>query len=137
MKMPIYTFKRTTDGAVLTKRMSFSDYEAIRAGTKQVTDENGLDLEIVFNPGTVGFVMKDGVTGGWASKTEKERKYRVVRNSQMARREKDHVFKSRLVPNYQGEEAHSWSDVRDHVRTTKGAESASTYDSLVTKEKAT
>lgn len=133
--MPVYTFKRT-DGVVLTRRMSFVDYEAVKAGTKQLTDEN-LNLEIVFNPGTVGFVMKDGVSGGWASKTEKEKKYRAGRNATMARREKDHVFKSRLVPNYAGEEAHNWSEVRDHVRSTKGELAASTYDPLVTKEKAT
>lgn len=133
--MPTYTFKRT-DGVVLTRRMSFVDYEAVKAGTKQITDD-GLNLEIVFNPGTVGFVMKDGVSGGWASKTEKEKKYRAGRNVQMARREKDHVFKSRLIPNYAGEEAHNWSEVQDHVRSTKGALAASTYDPLVTKEKAT
>jgi hypothetical protein len=134
--MPTYTFKRP-DGVLLTRRMSFVDYEAVKAGTKQITDETGQGLEIVFNPGTVGFLMKDGVSGGWASKTEKEKKYRAGRNVTMARREKDHVFKSRLVPNYAGEEAHNWSDVQDHVRTTKGALAASTYDPLVTKEKAT
>ena len=133
--MPQYTFKRT-DGTLLTRRLSFTDYEAIKAGTKQITDE-GLNLEIVFNPGSVGFVMKDGVSGGWASKTGKEKKYRASRNVQMARREKDHVFKTRLIPNYQGQEAHNWTDVQDHVRTTKGAVAASTYDPLVTKEKAT
>lgn len=133
--MPQYTFKRT-DGTILTRRLSFTAYEAIKAGTMQITDE-GLGLEIVFNPGSVGFVMKDGVSGGWASKTEKERKYRAGRNTQMARREKDHVFKTRLIPNYDGHEAHNWADVQDHVRTTKGVVAASTYDPLVTKEKAT
>ncbi len=133
--MPTYTFKRT-DGTLLTRKMSFIDYEAVKAGTKQITDE-GLNLEIVFNPGSVGFVMKDGISGGWASKTEKEKKYRAGRNTQMARREKDHVFKTRLIPNYEGQEAHNWADVQDHVRTTKGVVAASTYDPLVTKEKAT
>jgi len=133
--MPNYTFKRLDDGATVTKRLTFAEYDAIKAGTQQMVDEEGRPLEIVFNPGRVGFVLKDGVSGGWASKTNKESQYRQARNATMARREKDHVFKSRLVPNYQGQEAHSWSDVQDHVRSTQGVASASTYDPLVSKER--
>ncbi len=133
--MPTYTFKRIADGALVTKRLSFSEYDSVMAGTSKVEDETGSPLELVFNPGSVGFVLKDGVSGGWASKANKENKYRRERGSQMARREKDHVFKSRLVPNYQGQEAQNWSEVRDHVRSTKGVEAASTYDPLVSKER--
>jgi hypothetical protein len=133
--MPTYTFRRPVDGALVTKRMSFAEYEAVKAGTSQVVDEAGSVLEIVFNPGNVGFVLKDGVSGGWASKANKENKHRRARSSQMAQREKDHVFKSRLVPNYQGQEASNWSEVQDHVRSTKGVVAASTYDPLVSKER--
>ena len=132
--MPTYTFKKQ-DGALVSKRLSFAQYDAVVEGTQQMTDEEGKPLEIVFNPGRVGFVLKDGVSGGWASKANKENKYRRARNATMARREKDHVFKSRLVPNYQGQEAGSWTDVQDHVRSTKGVEAASTYDPLVSKER--
>ena len=133
--MPTYTFKRSTDGALITKRMSFSEYEAVKTGQSVVTDEMGTSLELVFNPGNVGFVLKDGASGGWTTKASKENKFRRARGAQMARREKDHVFKSRLVPNYQGQEASNWSEVQDHVRSTKGAEAASTYEPLVTKER--
>lgn len=131
--MPMYTFK-DPDGKPFTKRLSFADYEAIQAGDKQVVDAEGRVCELVFDPGDVGFVLKDGVSGGWASKAQKENKYRKERGKEMRRRERDHVFKSRLVPNYGGREAHSWKDVRDHVRGEKGEAAASTYDSLVTKE---
>ena len=134
--MPTYTFK-TSDGSIVSKRLSFSAYEEVKAGTQTLVSEAGEPLELVFNPGDVGFVMKDGASGGWASKTGKEKKYRAERNTEMARREKDHVFKSKLVPNYQGQEAHSWADVQDHVRTTKGEYSASTYQPLVSKERST
>lgn len=134
--MPNYTFERP-DGSLVTKRFSFAFYDEIVAGTKVVTDDDGTPLTLMFNPGAIGFVMKDGQSGGWATKIGKEKKYRVARNDQMAQREKDHVFKSKLVPNYQGQEAHSWSDVQDHVRTTKGEFSASTYDPLVSKERST
>lgn len=130
--MPIYTFKNA-NGTLLSKRLSFSDYDSVVSGALKLVSESGEELQIVFDPGSVGFVMKDGVSGGWASKSMKENKIRAERTEVMKRKEKDHVFKSRLVPNYKGEEAHSWGDVRDHVRTEKGAAAASTYDHLVTK----
>lgn len=132
--MPLYTFKRA-DGETVTKRLSFSDYEACKAGALAVTDKDGGPLELMFDPGRPAFVMKDGASGGWMTKVGKEAKYRAARNQEMSRREKDHVFKSSLIPNYGGNEAHSWSDVRDHVRSVKGEASASTYDSLVGKER--
>lgn len=98
----------------------------------KLVDAEDNELALVFDPGdSLGLVMKDGPSGGWASKSMKENKIREARRHEMARREKDHVFKSRLVPNYQGEEAHSWADVQDHVRTTKGVAAAKTYDRLV------
>lgn len=133
--MPLYTCKRP-DGGVVEKRLSFSQYEACKAGTLTIADNDGSPLEIVFNPGTLGFVMKDGVTGGWSTKNSKESQYRKVRNTEMARREKDHVFKSSLVPNFNGQEGHSWADVQDHVRSVKGVAAANTYNKLVSKEKA-
>lgn len=132
--MPTYTLKRT-DGTLVSKRMSFTEYDDVKSGKSSLVDDAGQPLEIVFNPGAVGFVLKDGVSGGWMTKVNKENQHRRERSQRMARREKDHVFKSRLVPNYQGQEAHNWSDVQDHVRSTKGAEAASTYAPLVAKER--
>ncbi len=133
--MPTYTFKRTIDGALVSKRMSFAEYDSLKSGESTLVDDTGQSLEIIFNPGQVGFVLKDGVSGGWMSKANKENKFRRERGSVMAKKEKDHVFKSRLVPNYQGQEAHNWADVQDHVRSTKGVEAASTYAPLVAKER--
>jgi hypothetical protein len=131
--MPTYTFK-SPSGQTFTRRLSFSDFDAIKAGEKSIVDDAGEVCELVFAPGDVGFVLKDGVSGGWASKAGKENTYRRARRAEMTRRERDHAPKTRLIPNYQGQEAQSWGEVRDHVRGEKGALSASTYDSLVTKE---
>lgn len=131
--MPMYTFA-TQSGETVSKRLTFAEYEQVKAGQKEVLDASGQPLALVFDPGTVGFILKDGASGGWTSKSGKENKYRKARATEMSRREKDHVFKNQLVPNYGGEEAHSWKDVRDHVHSTKGAEAASTYDHLVSKE---
>lgn len=131
--MPTYTFLRP-DGQTFTKRLSFQDFHAIQAGKKMLEDADGTELPLVFNPGAVGFVLKDGESGGWPSKAVAENKYRREHREVMAKRERDHVFKSRLVPNYKGREAHNWSDVQDHVRTEKGKLAASTYDHLVSKE---
>lgn len=132
--MPKYTFK-APDGTIFTTKLSFSEYDQVVSGEKKLVDDDGNTCELIFDPGNLGFVLKDGESGGWASKAMKENKYRAGRSQEMARREKDHVFKSRLVPNFQGQEAHSWADVKDHVHSTKGAVAASTYDHLVAQEK--
>ena len=131
--MPMYTFQHPS-GALLTKKLSFEDFDAIQAGTKEVVSDDGEVLTLLFNPGNLGFSLKDGESGGWASKALKENNYRRERSAQMAQRERDHVFKNRLVPNYEGKEAHSWKDVRTHVRDVSGEASAKTYDRLVASE---
>lgn len=131
--MPNYTFQRP-DGSIMTKRLSFAEYDSIKNGEMKLVDADDNELVLVFNPGDVKFVLKDGESGGWASKSMKENRYRQERRQVMTRRERDHAPKTRLIPNYGGKEAHSWADVRDHVRSVKGAESAATYDRLVTKE---
>jgi hypothetical protein len=133
--MPTYTFMNPESGETLTKRLKFAEYEAIRSGEQEVKADDGTVLELIFDAGQIGFVLKDGPSGGWATKAMRENKYRRARSEQMAQRERDHVHKNKLVPNYNGQEANSWREVQDHVRGTKGAASARTYDSLVTKEK--
>jgi hypothetical protein len=134
--MPTYTFK-SPDGATTTRKLTFEEYDLVRAGTFQIVDDQGLALELVFNPTGVGFVLKDGPSGGWMSKANKENGYRAKRSGTMARREKDHVFKTRLIPNLQGNEASSWKDVRDEVRRVSGDAVASTYDPHVREEAST
>ncbi len=132
--MPTYTFRRM-DGTTLNRRLSFTEYEEVKSGDKKLVDADGADLALVFDPSGMNFILKDGESGGWASKAMKENKHRVARREAVAKRERDHVFKSRLVPNYQGKEAHCWDDVRDHVHVTKGEVAAQTYDHLVAQEK--
>ena len=134
--MPTYTFRKP-DGETFTKRLTFEQFEQIRDGEQMLVDDDDNELELVFSAGAVGFVFKDGVSGGWPSKVQKEKKVRTDRRVEMARREKDHVFKSKLVPNHAGREAHNWADVQDHVHTTDGALAASTYNHLVAAEKST
>lgn len=131
--MPIYTF-RCPSGEVLRQRMSIADYEAVKAGDKILLDDDDNELELVFDPGRVGFVLKDGVSGGWMSKAHKENEYRKKRYAEMGRRQRDHAPRTRLVPNYGGKLADKWSDVQDHVHSTKGATAASTYDKVVAEE---
>lgn len=131
--MPNYTFQRP-DGTLMSKRLTFAEYDSIKAGEMKLVDAEDQELVLIFNPGDVKFVLKDGESGGWASKALKENKYRQERRQVMTRRERDHAPKTRLIPNFGGKEAHSWADVKDHVMSTRGAESAATYDRLVAKE---
>lgn len=133
--MPTYTFKCAECVEPHLVRLSFADYEDVKAKDKLVICEgHEKPMDIMFNPGQMGFVLKDGISGGWPSKAMKENKFRKYRRGVVAKREKDHVFKSRLIPNYQGKEAHSWRDVQDHVRTEMGVDSAKTYNRLVATE---
>lgn len=130
--MPTYTFKKP-DGTLLQRRLRFAEYELIRSGDFRM-EEAGEPLELVFNPAGASFVLKDGPSGGWMSKANRENGYRSARGVEMARREKEHVFKSRLVPNYKGQEAESWREAREEARKESGLAAASTYDRHVRKE---
>lgn len=132
--MPTYTLECKDEDClrVQERRLTFAQYDEAKKGVLGLTCEScGCPAEFKFVPGAIGFNLKEGESGGWTTKSLKENGYRKSRRETMAKREKDHVFKSRLVPNYQGQEAGSWSDVKDHVRTVKGAEAASTYDPFV------
>ena len=134
--MPVYKTKCSECSASDDVRMTFSEYDLVRTGQSGIAcGVCGSPVELAFAPGNIGFGFKEGESGGWPTKSLKENTYRAARSSVMSRRERDHVFKPRLVPNYQGQEAASWKEVRDHVQSAKGSESASTYDPLVKSEK--
>jgi hypothetical protein len=134
MNMPIYTFE-CPDGSRFTKRLSMADYEAIKSGKKALLDSDDNELKLVFDPGRVSFTLKDGESGGWPTRTSKERKFRRRRYKEMGRRQDEHAPKTRLVPNHGGQLADKWEDVQDHVRTTDGEAAAMTYDHLVAGER--
>lgn len=139
--MPTYTVQCQTCQAHGDIRLSFQDYDGIQSGDKNLVCnecENG-QCQIVFDPSTVQFVLKDGESGGWQSKAIKENKYRANRREQMARRERDHVFKPKLQPNFRGVETGTWKDAREFARvevakdhgTKAGDATAKTFDPLV------
>lgn len=143
--MPNYSTRCEGCGVSLSIRLSFSDYDAVKLGTKTMecaTCQGKVILD--FNPGDVTFVMKDGESGGWASKAGKENKYRSKRRLVMAKREKDHVAPHALVPNFAGEIVENWKEAKDmafstaydETRNTAAAQTAaSTYDPLISQEK--
>jgi hypothetical protein len=132
--MPIYTFRRIEDGQEVKKRLSFAVFQKVRVGELSLTDTDGEPLELLFRPGTTQLVMKDGLSGGWASKTGKERTYRARRRKEMERRQRDHVHTPGLIPNYNGAEAPSWRDAQEEARKEKGDVAAASYESKVLKE---
>lgn len=134
--MPTYSFKRE-DGDLVERKLTFQQFQQCRSGESQLSDDDGSLLVPVLSPGTkLKTVFTDGqISGGWATKTYKEKDYRKQRFQSMGRRQRDHVKVNNLIPNFQGQEASSWADVRDEVRTKVGVESAKTYDALVNQEK--
>jgi hypothetical protein len=114
--MPHYTTKCQVCEQPGTVRLTFAEYDEVQAGSRTLTcsnEECGGWAQIQFDPGAVAFVLKDGESGGWISKAGKENKYRAGHRKEMARRERDHVFKSRLQPNYGGQLTGSWKDAKE------------------------
>jgi hypothetical protein len=124
-------------------RLSFSDYDDVRNGEKNLLCNSceGGKCQIVFDPSSVQFVLKDGESGGWASKAMKENSYRARHREHMARRERDHVFKPKLQPNFRGVETGTWKDAKEFARTEVAKDhgkkvadaTARTFDPLIVK----
>ena len=130
--MPTYQVDCLECGTTRDQRLSYSDYDAVQAGTKTLTCNNcGLEAKIGFAPGNLGFVLKEGESGGWATKSIKESAYRKKRRDEVAKKEKDHVFKASLQPNFDGVETGTWKEAQELARKEKGEASASTYEPLV------
>jgi hypothetical protein len=125
-------------------RLSFTDYDALTLGTKTLQC-SGCEkkVSLVFNPGDVKFVLKDGESGGWASKAVKENAYRAKRHKHMGKVQDAHAPKTRLLPNFAGDQTDTWKEARAMAFDTAyqetkdlsaAKEASSTYDSLVTTE---
>jgi hypothetical protein len=113
-------------------RLTFSQYDEVRLGLRSLACEcGGGEARIEFSPGNIGFVMKDGESGGWASKATKENGYRAKRRETMAQRERDHVFKNSLIPNYAGNDTGDWREAQELARKERGEAAAATYEPLV------
>lgn len=119
--------------------LTYAEYDMVEEGLKPLCSCGG-SKSIVFSPGHISFTLRDGESGGWASKADKERAYRAKRNAYLGKRNKENVAPTPLVPNYQGVEAASWSEARDMafestLSETKDAslakEVASSYDNRV------
>jgi hypothetical protein len=133
--MPTYQIECPECGLVKDQRFTFSEYDKVKSGEETLQCGNcGCSAQFAFSPGSLGFIFKEGESGGWASKAIRENAYRKKRRKEMARREKDHVFQPRLQPNFDGVETGTWKDAQELARKEKGNASASTFVPLVKKE---
>jgi hypothetical protein len=118
------------------RRLSFAEYDEVTAGRETITcPACEQAMEIGFAPGNVTFVLKDGPSGGWASKAIRENKHRAARREVMGKRQRDHVFTPALQPNYKGEETGTWREAQEQARKDKGELAAVTYNPLIQGEK--
>lgn len=132
--MPTYSTQCESCGRTTDIRLSFVDYESVRLGAKtlECTDCHG-KVGLAFNPGDLSFVMKDGESGGWSSKAGKENAYRARRNKILDKKTRDHVFKTKLVPNFAGQQTENWREAQEHARKEGG--NTTTYEPLIAKER--
>lgn len=112
--MPNYNTQCPQCSKSESRKLTFQEYDQVKSGAcTLLACQCGAIPALIFDPATVSFVLKDGESGGWVSKAAKENKYRAARRNVMARREKDHVTPKKLVPNYNGQIASSWSEAKD------------------------
>ena len=139
--MPFYSTKCEGCGQTHDLKLSFMDYDSVKLGTKLLECAvcQG-SVGLVFDPGDVKFVLKDGESGGWASKANKENQYRAKRHAVMGKRQADHAPKTKLRPNFAGQETGTWKDARSEAfdvalketgNVVAAQEASKTYDSLV------
>lgn len=143
--MPTYSTLCDSCGSRPNMKLTFTDYEAVRGGTKPLPCPACQGkLAIVFNPDGVGFSLKDGESGGWISKSMKENKYRNRHRGVMEQRQRDHAPNPKLVPNFAGEVLGSWQEAKEAaydkaLRETQDVAAATqasqTYDSLVKQDR--
>jgi hypothetical protein len=130
--MPTYSVECHECGTTRDQRLSYSEYDLVKAGSKEILCSNcGLPAQIGFAPGNLGFILKEGESGGWATKSIKENAYRKQRRIDVGKKEKDHVFKAQLQPNFDGVETGTWREAQELARKEKGDASASTYAPLI------
>ena len=141
--MPTYTTLCEVCDNKASVRLSFVNYESVKLGVKTLECGNCHGkVAITFDPGEVSFVLADGPSGGWTSKAGKENAYRARRSKIMAQKTKDHVFKTKLVPNFDGQQTENWREAQEHARATPHVDSegravardVSTYAPLIKQE---
>ena len=134
--MPTYQVECQDCGRVEDRRLTYSEYDQVKAGSKPMSCAGcGKPAQLGFAPGALGFILKEGESGGWASKSIKENAYRKARIPLLTKRRKDHVRTSKLQPNYKGVETGTWKEAQEAARSDKGNAAASSYVPLVSKER--
>jgi len=122
----IYIYKCSC-GNIEKKNLSISDRDIL------IPCSCGKDMARVFNTGDVNFSLKGW---GWTGQDYKEKRVRAKRSVEMALKQHERYGEGpKLIPNYNGQEAKSWEDVRDQAVSEKGSDSAALYRDLIGKEK--
>lgn len=90
----------------------------------------GSPAQYVFTPTLVHMSLKGD---GWPSKTIKEKNYRKKRSAHMSKKQRDHVQKPTLQPNFNGEATGTWADAQTAAHDA--GKNYISYDNLVAQEK--
>lgn len=151
--MPVYSTQCQSCQATQDRKLTYQEYDEVKAGTRTLPCSCGGSLSLGFDPSKVAFVLKDGPSGGFVSKAGKENAYRAKRRQQMAQKERDHVRPHHLIPNFEGQQVGSWQEAKEaayqstyekskseHGVTTASklaSESAKTYDKHIKRDIAT
>jgi len=122
----IYTFECEC-GEMTKKNLSVEERDS------EILCSCGNQMDRVFNPGSVNFSLKGW---GWTGRDWKEKRAREQRSVDMALKQNERYGEgAKLVPNYKGQKADSWEQVRDQAVMEKGSQVAAQYQPLIEKER--
>lgn len=127
--MAKYDFKCTDEdcGNVQEEVMKMSEKD----GAQISCNECGSPSEYTFTPTMVYMHLRGD---GWPSKTLREANYRKKRYAVMSQRQRDHVQKPELHPNFNGQDTGTWADAQTAAHDA--GKNHHSYDKLVNKEQA-
>jgi hypothetical protein len=126
--MPRYSTQCQACQKQETRKLTFEQYDLVKKGQFHLDCICGGQVELLFDPIGVDFILSDGPSGGWISKSSRENAYRANRRQVMTQRQRDHVRPKELVPNFQGQIASSWKEARDAAYQSKFDEVKSDHE---------
>lgn len=131
--MPYYTYKCTNAdcGNETDRKASMSEFDKIHPECPDC----GASSDYTFVPTVPQVAFKDGPSGGWPSKGNRFRDYRMKASADAARRQKERYGDApTLVPNYKGQETESWKEAQIEAIKNDGPEKAASYNTQVATE---
>jgi hypothetical protein len=123
-----YDFQCDSCSSLETVDISPQDFDTVRS--EGIPCDCGKTKAYKFTTDDVSFCFRGDA---WSDKNYREKEYRKRRSAYMDQRMKTNHKKPTLVPNYKGETAQTWEEVRDAAAAD--GKNTLTYEPLIRRER--